>query len=104
MKPRTDIRATLHQRLKQVERHTHLACYQRQRKVKYALGPLDIQETRGISQVQGDILFVSYHTNVRQRVETVLRSEGYRYDKGFYFSMMSGAVGKPHLPRLMRSA
>ena len=80
MKPRTDVRSTLQQQLKQVERQTHVARYQLQREVKNALGPLDIQEARGISQVQGDILFVSYHTNVRRRVEAVLTSEGYRYD------------------------
>ena len=80
MKHRTDIHSTLQQRLKQIECQTHVARYQLQRQVKIALGPLDIQETRGISQVQGDVLFVSYHTNVRRRVEEVLRSEGYRHD------------------------
>ena len=80
MKRRDDLHATLQQHLKQVERQTHVARYQLQRQVKDALGPLDIQETRGISQVQGDVLFVSYHRHVRRRVEAVLRSEGYRYD------------------------
>lgn len=80
MKHPTDVYAILQERLKQVERQTHVARYQLQRKVKTALGPLDIQETRGVSQVQGDVLFVGYHANVRRRVEDVLRSEGYRYD------------------------
>ena len=80
MKRRTDVRSTLQQRLKQVERQTHVARYQLQRRVKTALGPLDIQEVQGISQMQGGVLFVSYHTKVRRRVEAVLRSEGYRYD------------------------
>ena len=52
MKQRADTH-TLQQRLKQVERQTHVARYQLQRKVKTALGPLDIQKNRGISQVQG---------------------------------------------------
>lgn len=80
MKQRIDTHPTLQQRLKQVERRTHVARYQLRRKVKTALGPLDIQETRGISQVQGDVLFISYHANVRRGVEDVLRGEGYRYD------------------------
>ncbi|RKU18088.1 hypothetical protein C6500_13785 [Candidatus Poribacteria bacterium] len=80
MKHRTDVHAILRQRLKQAERQTHVARYQLQRKVKTALGPLDIQEARGVSQVQGDVLFVGYHANVRRRVEEVLRAEGYRYD------------------------
>lgn len=80
MKQRPDTHPILKQRLKQVERQTHVARYQLQRKVKTALGPLDIQKTRGISQVQGDVLFVSYHMSVRRRVEDVLRGEGYRYD------------------------
>lgn len=80
MKHRTDVYAILQERLKQAERQTHVARYQLQRKVKTALGPLDIQETRGISQVQGNVLFVGYHANVRRRVEDVLRSDGYRYD------------------------
>ena len=80
MKHRTDAHSILQQRLKQVDRQTHVARYQLQRKVKMALGPLDIQEARGVSQVQGDVLFVSYHANVRRRVEEVLRAEGYRYD------------------------
>ncbi|RKU27902.1 hypothetical protein C6499_10895 [Candidatus Poribacteria bacterium] len=80
MKQRANTHPTLQQRLKQVKRQTHVARYQLQRKVKTALGPLDIQETRGISQVQGDVLFISYHANVRRSVEEVLRGEGYRYD------------------------
>ena len=80
MKRRTDIHPALQDRLKQTERQAHVARYQLQRKVKTALGPLDIQESRGISQVQGDALFISYHANVRRRVEEVLRGEGYRYD------------------------
>ena len=80
MKHHTDGHAILQQRLKQVQRQTHVARYQLQRRVKMALGPLDIQESRGVSKVQGDILFIRYHTNVRHRVEAVLRSEGYRYD------------------------
>lgn len=80
MKYRTNIHSILQQQLKQVERQTHVARYQLRCQVKDALGPLNIQETRGISQVQGDVLFVSYHRNVRRRVEAVLRSEGYRYD------------------------
>ena len=70
----------LEHRLKQVRRQTHVARYQLRQKVKAALGPLDIQEKRGISKVQGGVLFVSYRAAVRQRVETVLRTEGYRYD------------------------
>lgn len=80
MKHRTDVRSILQERLKKVERQTHVARYQLQRKVKEALGPLDIQEARGISQVQGDVLFISYHAKVRHSVEEVLRGEGYRYD------------------------
>ncbi len=80
MKHRTDVHTLLQQRLKQVDRQTHVVRYQLQRKVKMALGPLDIQEARGVSQIQGDVLFVGYHTNVRRRVEDVLRAEGYRYD------------------------
>ena len=80
MKHRADAHSILQQRLKQVKRQTHVARYQLQRKVKTALGPLDIQEARGVSQVQGDVLFVGYHANVRHRVEEVLRAEGYRYD------------------------
>ena len=93
MKYRTNIHSILQQQLKQVERQTLVARYQLRRRVKDALGPIDIQETRGISQVQGDVLFVSYHRNVRRRGEAVLRSEGYRYDtvnaKGSQFSATS---------------
>ena len=80
MKDRTDSRSLLQERLKQVRHQAHVARYQLQRKVKVALGPLDIQKARGISKVQGDVLFISYHTNVRHRVEEVLRAEGYQYD------------------------
>lgn len=80
MRRRTELPTNLQQRLKQVERQTHVARYQLQRKVKRALGPLEIQEARGISQVEGDVLFISYHAHVRHRVEALLQSEDYRFD------------------------
>lgn len=80
MKRRPDAQSILQQHLKQAARQTHIARYQLQRKVKSALGPADIQEKRGISNLQGDILFVGYHANVRERVVGVLHTEGYRYD------------------------
>jgi len=70
MRKRTEPHSDLQQRLKQVERQTDVARYQLQRKVKHALGPLEIQEARGISQVKGDVLFISYHAHVRHRVES----------------------------------
>ena len=63
MKHRPDAHSILQQRLKQVDRQTHVARYQLQRKVKMALGPLDIQETRGVSQVQGDVLLMNLATD-----------------------------------------
>ena len=45
MKHRTDAHSILQQRLKQVDRQTHVARYQLQRKVKMALGPLLLQPT-----------------------------------------------------------
>ena len=44
MKQRLDTHPTLKHRLKQIERQTHVARYQLQRKVETALGPLDIQK------------------------------------------------------------
>ena len=42
MKQRADTHPILQRRLKQVERRTHVARYQLERKVETALGPLDI--------------------------------------------------------------
>ena len=95
MKYRDSIHPVLKDRLKQIERQTHVARYQLQGKVKAALGPLDIQENRGVSQIQGDVLFISYHAPVRHRVEEVLRGEGYRYD-------VVNAEEAPHFLQLAR--
>ena len=42
--------------------------------------PLDIQENIGISELQGDIMLISWDGNVKDKVSNLIRSEGYGCD------------------------
>lgn len=49
-------------------------------RVRQALIPLDIQKSNGISELKGQVLIISYHDPLQERIKGILESENYRCD------------------------
>lgn len=73
-------RPEMEEKLAQVNRQVRDARGRLGWQVRQALVPLNIQENRGFSKLQGQVLIVSYHEPLRERIKGVLESENYRCD------------------------
>ena len=70
----------LDDRLDRVNRRMRRARRNLNRQVEEALIPLDIQEDFSISELEGDVMFVSADDDLHDKVRNLLRSEGYGCD------------------------
>ena len=78
---RPDSHPSLKHRLDFTRRRVRNAHGELDRRVRWALMPLDIQEDVGISNVKGDILVITRHDHTYRRIRSVLESEGLRCDR-----------------------
>lgn len=73
-------RPEMREKLEKVERQVREARGRLRWQVRQALVPLDIQETKGISKLKGQILIVTYDDDLQDRIRSVVESENYRCD------------------------
>ena len=68
------------EKLDKVERQVREARGRLRWQVRQALVPLDIQEKKGISNLKGQILIITYNDDLQERIRGILESENYRCD------------------------
>lgn len=73
-------RPEMEEKLDKVERQVREARGRLRWQVRQALIPLDIQEKKGISKLQGQVLIITYDDNLQERIRGVLESDNYRCD------------------------
>ena len=70
----------MEEKLDKVERQVREARGRLRWQVRQALIPLDIQEKKGISKLNGQVLIITYDDNLQERIRGVLESDNYRCD------------------------
>lgn len=73
-------RPEMEEKLDKVERQVREARGRLRWQVRQALIPLDIQEKKGISKLNGQVLIITYDDNLQERIRGVLESDNYRCD------------------------
>ena len=73
-------RPEMEEKLDKVEQQVREARGRLRWQVRQALIPLDIQEKKGISKLNGQILIITYNDDLQERIRGILDSENYRCD------------------------
>ncbi len=73
-------RPEMEEKLDKVEQQVRQARGRLRWQVRQALIPLDIQEKKGVSNLKGQILIITYDDNLQERIRGVLESDNYRCD------------------------
>ncbi len=73
-------RPELREKLDKVEQQVREVRGRLRWQVRQALIPLDIQEKKGISNLEGQILIITYNDDLQERIRGILESENYRCD------------------------
>ena len=73
-------RPEMEEKLDKVERQVRAARGRLSWQVRQALVPLEIQQQKGISQLKGQVLIITYDGALQDRITGILESENYRCD------------------------